>query len=346
MLDAGMDGCRLNMSHCSHKLGNQLVERVRRAAAEIGRPAAIGADLKGPKLRIGEVAGGSVVLEEGSRIRVTPKPQVSDAATVSVDYRHLAEDVREGDPILLNDGFIVLRVEEIAGGCVSCRVEKGGTLTSRKGVNLPGVPLRVSSLTEKDLADLAFAVDAGVDFLYLSYARSAAHVQEVRSACRGLGRELPVVAKIERQEGVDRLAEIVGEADGVCVARGDLGIEVAIGMVPGIQRDASRLCQQTGKLLMNGGQLLASMVSSPLPLRAEVSDLSTAVRDNLDAIILSDETASGAYPVEAVRVAAHVLEFAERYQMEHGRDSASDSSPDRGKGLRDGALFRAIHGRG
>lgn len=314
MLDAGMDACRLNMSHCSHELGRQIVGHVRSAASERNQAVAIGADLKGPKLRIGDVVGGSIALETGAALRLTSEPRLSDSASVWVDYDYLAADVRPGDPILMNDGFIVLRVEEVAGHEVICRVATGGQLSSRKGVNLPGIPLRVPSLTEKDLDDLAFAVEASMDFLYVSYARSADHIREVRAAARRLGRDLPIVAKIERREGVDHLSEIVDEADGICVARGDLGIEVPIGTVPWVQREASRLCHRAGKFVMNGGQLLASMFSNPLPLRAEVSDLATVVRDSLDAIVLSDETAAGHYPVEAVRMASHVLETAEQHE--------------------------------
>lgn len=314
MVDAGMDGCRLNMSHCSYELATRIIESVRRVASERGRPLAVGGDLKGPKLRIGEVRGGEVELHQGAALTLTTEPRLSDAVVVSVDYPYLCEGLRPGDPVLLNDGFIQLRVETLDGNNVACRVEKGGLLTSRKGLNLPGKELRVPLLTDKDLQDMAFAVHAGADFLYLSYARSAVHIREARAALERLGSSLPLVAKIERRDGVDRLAEIVDAADGICVARGDLGIEVPIGEVPGIQREASRLCRAAGKFVMNGGQLLTSMVANPVPLRAEVSDLATVVRDDLDAIVLSDETAAGAYPVEAVRIAAHVLELTERYE--------------------------------
>lgn len=307
-----MDGCRLNMSHCSHEQARALTGEVRRCAAELGRTIAVGADLRGPKLRIGEVAGGQVVLRTGLRVDLVAGNSPSDEAVISVDYPHLAEDVAVGRSVLLNDGAIVLRVEGVDGGRVTCRVVKGGPLTSRKGVNLPGVPLRVPSLTDKDVADLAAALDAGVDFLYVSYARSAAHLRAVRSAMRELGGEVPVVAKIERQDGVDALPEIVEEADGICVARGDLGIEVPLGTAPWVQREASRLCRAAGKFVMMGGQVLASMWENPLPLRAEVSDLATVVRDQLDAIVLSDETASGSYPVEAVETAATVFSVSER----------------------------------
>jgi pyruvate kinase len=243
---------------------------------------------------------------------------MSTAELISVDYPPLAEQVRPGSPILLHDGFISLRVECHTGGDVLCTVVKGGPLSSRKGVNLPGIPLRVPSLTEKDAEDMAFAVEAGLDFLFVSYARSRRHILDVRLALAKLGSALPLVAKIERQEGVDALAEITEEADGICVARGDLGIEMPIGEVPGVQRDAARLCLEAGKFVMNGGQLLASMASSPIPLRAEVTDLAAVVRDGLDAVVLSDETAAGDYPVEAVAMAASVLEAAEKYEARAG----------------------------
>lgn len=311
MVEAGMDGCRINMSHGSHDSARRLIATVRRVSRETGRPIAIGADLRGPKLRIGDVAGGSVSLQEGSVFHLTPEDRLSDAQVASVDYPHLLEDVRPGDPVLLNDGALRLRVEGVRRDRVVCRVEKGGELTSRKGVNLPGITLRVPSLTQKDLEDMAFAVEAGVDFLFLSYARSGEHVRAARAALSRLGAPLPLVAKIERQEGADALAEIVEAADGVCIARGDLGIETPLGAVPDIQSEAAELCRKAGKFAMMGGQVLASMVSSPTPLRAEVTDLVVIVRDGLDAVVLSDETAAGSYPVEAVRVAAEVLSWAE-----------------------------------
>lgn len=312
MADAGMDACRLNMSHCSHDLGKTLVATIRRLSAETGRPIAVGADLRGPKLRIGEVEGGRVLLDRGARLDLVSGRRPSDDRTISVDYRFLAEDVRPGSAILLNDGAIVLRVVETWRERVICHVEKGGTLTSRKGINLPGVPLRVPSLTNKDLDDLTFAVSNGADFLFLSYARSAQHIREVRRVMERLGARLPLVAKIERQEGVDALAEIVDEADGICIARGDLGIETPLGSVPEIQRQAVRLCRQAGRFAMVGGQVLSSMVESPIPLRAEVSDVAAAVRDGMDALVLSDETAVGAYPIEAVRAAAQIAAWTEQ----------------------------------
>ncbi|HEX2988723.1 MAG TPA: pyruvate kinase [Chloroflexota bacterium] len=318
MVEAGMDGCRLNMSHCSSGQARELAGMVRRISKEKGRPIALGADLRGPKLRIGDVEGSGVVLAQGSHVELTPEDRVSVPGLLSVNYPYLSEDVRPGDPILLNDGALRLRVEATVRDRVVCRVEKGGLLTSRKGVNLPGVPLRVPSLTEKDVKDIALAVELGVDFLYVSFARSRGHIMDVRKALQRLGSSIPLVAKIERQEGVDALSEIVDAADGICVARGDLGVETPLGAVPFIQREAAGLCHAKGRFAMMGGQVLASMVSSPTPLRAEVADLATIVRDGNDAIVLSDETAAGEYPVEAVRVAAQVMERTEQSAGQNG----------------------------
>ncbi len=323
-----MDGCRLNMSHCSHDLGRKLVATVRRLSAERDQPIAIGADLRGPKLRIGDVTGGSVLLEQGAILQLTSEDRVTDRQTISVDYPYLAEDLHNGDPILLNDGAIALQVEEVRRDRVVCRVEKGGPLSSRKGINFPGIPLRVPSLTEKDQEDLVFAVEARVDFLFVSYARSRTHLREVRAALKRLGSDLPLVAKIERQEGVDALREIVEEAEGICIARGDLGIETPLGTVPEIQREAVRLCRKAGKFVMLGGQLLSTMAASPIPLRAEVSDIATAVRDGFDALVLSDETAVGSYPVETVRAAAQVIARAERALSAEGPGRPTDPRPE------------------
>ncbi len=312
MAGAGMDGCRLNMSHCTPDWAREITSLVRLVAAERGRPMALGADIRGPKLRIGEVSGGRIVLDREATVRLTTGEDPSDPTTIYVNYLNLLEGLRPGDPVLLNDGAIQLRVEAIQGTAAICRVEKGGELTSRKGINLPGTPLKVPSLTPKDRVDLALALEVGVDFLYLSFARSAAHVREVRDEVARLGAAIPLVAKIERQESVDALREIVDAADGICVARGDLGIETPVGAPPEIQREAAALCRRAGKFVMNGGQLLSSMVSSPMPLRAEVADLSAAIMDGLDAVVLSDETAAGNYPVEAVRIAHQVMARAEQ----------------------------------
>lgn len=327
MIDAGMDGCRINMSHCSPEQARELVKAIRQLSLERNRPIAIGADLRGPKLRISDVEGESILMEEGTIIELTAEDRPTVPGLISVNYPYLSEDVRPGDPVLLNDGIFRLRVESVKQGRVICVVEKGGNLTSRKGFNLPGVPLRVPSLTEKDLEDISLAVEVQVDFLFVSFARSRRHIQDVREALAHLGASLPLVAKIERQEGADALAEIVDAADGICVARGDLGIETPLGSVPEIQREAVRLCRRAGKFVMMGGQVLASMVSNPTPLRAEVADIATVIRDGYDAIVLSDETAAGDYPVEAVRVAAQVVTTTESYISEEKAREEALSAP-------------------
>jgi pyruvate kinase len=329
MAQAGMDACRINMSHSTPEQTRELVQTVRRVAAELERPIGVGADLKGPKLRIGEIAGGSVHIEDGASFRLEVGERLGDSGVASVDYPYLLDDLRPGDAVLLSDGALALRVEEIEAGAVRCRVEKGGTLSSRKGVNFPGIALRTPSLTEKDLLDMRTALAVGVDFLYLSYARSAQHVDAVKSALWDRGADLPVVAKVERQEGAEALREIVEAADGVCVARGDLGIEMPLGAVPALQEEAGRLCRLGARLSLVGGQVLSSMVGNPIPLRAEVADVAAAVRDGLDGIILSDETSVGAYPVGTVAACARMLERAEeRWAAVGERRWAAIVSPD------------------
>lgn len=313
-----MDACRLNMSHCSHEMGRRMMDAVRGVERDLTIRIPVGIDLRGPKLRIGEVEGGALDLRSGSSVIVVGEGGVSNSGVLYVEYPSLADDLQPDSVILLHDGFISLRVEDVHGQEVLCRVVTGGQLLPRKGVNLPGISLKVPSVTPKDLADIEFACDAGADFLFVSYARSAQHIKDVRAAVAKHGQNLPIVAKIERGDGVKALEEIADEADGVCVARGDLGIEVPIARVPRIQREAARLCAQTGKFAMIGGQILSSMTSSPVPLRAEVADLASVVRDGLDAVVLSDETASGEYPVEAVSIASAVFEAAESYERQVG----------------------------
>ena len=329
MVEAGMDACRINMSHSSHEQTRTLVRLVRAISAEIDRPISIGADLKGPKLRIGEILGGSVILLEGEPYDLAEGDGPGDGTVARVDYPYLLSDLRSGDPVLLSDGTLVLRVEEIRQDCVRCRIEKGGILSSRKGVNFPGVRLETPSLTEKDQQDMIAAVRAGVDFIYLSYARSAKHVEAARDALRRIGARLPLVAKVERLEGVEALEEITWASDGVCVARGDLGIEVPLGSVPAIQSRAAKMCREHGRLGLMGGQVLSTMTTNPLPLRAEVADVATAVRDGVDGLILSDETAVGAYPIEVVQICGEILQRAEdSWQSGSASRAAAVISPD------------------
>lgn len=331
MAEAGMDAARVNMSHSSEHQIRELARAIREVSRELGRPVAVGADLKGPKLRIGTMRGGTVSLRDGASFSLRSGEGTGSEEVAYVNYRYLLDDLVPGRVILLADGAIVLRSEQRRHDSVVCRVEKGGDLSSRKGISFPGLPLRTPSLTEKDLADMAAAVSAGVDFIYLSYARSAEHVDAVRSALRGLDSELPVVAKIERPDGADAMADIAMAADGVCIARGDLGIEIPLGAVPPIQEEGARLCRERARLSLLGGQVLSSMVSSPIPLRAEVADVATAVRDGYDGIILSDETSIGAYPVQSVRSCAQVLQRAEeRWQARPGASWAVVVAPDGG----------------
>ncbi|MFH1808752.1 MAG: pyruvate kinase [Pseudomonadota bacterium] len=299
LIRAGVDVARLNFSHGTHAEHEALFHAVRAAAAEAGRPVAILADLCGPKLRLGKVEGGAVLLEKGATIEIVSGQGDSFVGTsqrVSTSYDELARDVRPGHRLLIDDGRIVLRVKESAGDVVTCQVEVNGVLKDKKGLNLPGVALSVPSLTPKDRDDLRFATALGVDYFALSFVRCA---DDVRAA-KLLAGDVPVIAKIEKPEAIDHIEEIVDASDGVMVARGDLGVEAGFEKVPLLQKRIIRTTNRRGKVVITATQMLESMVQNPAPTRAEVSDVANAVLDGTDALMLSGETAAGAYPVEAV----------------------------------------------
>jgi pyruvate kinase len=299
LVAAGMDCARLNFSHGDHKGHAALAERVRKAAAAARRPLAILADLCGPKMRVGTFAGGPVELVPGHRFVLTTRDGVGDAHGVSVTYDHLPRDAQAGGIILLDDGLLRLRVEEIQGEDVICVVEVGGTLSDNKGMNLPGAKLSAPALTEKDRRDLKFAVsELGVDYVALSFVRRPEDVREAQS----LAGETPVIAKIEKPEAIERLGEILDVADGAMVARGDLGVELGAEKVPLIQKRIIREVNVRGKLVITATQMLDSMIRQPRPTRAEAADVANAVLDGTDAVMLSGETASGRYPLESVRM--------------------------------------------
>lgn len=299
MLAAGLDCARLNFSHGTHEGHAQLAAAVRAAAARAGRPVALLADLSGPKMRVGRFPGGPIELVPGARFTLTTRDVPGDAHQVSQSYEPLPSDVRPGDVILLDDGRLRLRVlnADLSLGDVHCEVEIGGPLSDRKGLNLPGAALSAPALSEKDRADLAFAVETlQVDFLALSFVRRAADILEAKA----LAGHTPVIAKIEKPEAVDALDAILDAADGAMVARGDLGVELGPEKVPLLQKHLIREVNRRGKLVITATQMLDSMVAAPRPTRAEASDVANAVLDGTDALMLSNETASGAYPVEAV----------------------------------------------
>ncbi len=311
MMEAGMDAARLNASHADHEVLREEVLAVREASRMAGKDVAVILDLQGPKLRIGDFGEGSVVLREGGTFRLTTRTRPGDEEGVSVGLPWLPSALKPGDAILLDDGAIVLRVEEVAGEEVACRVLKGGTLSSRKGMNIPGVELPLPSLTEKDLYDLRLGLELGVDWVALSFVRSAKDVEALRRALGDLGGELPVVAKIEKREAVENLEEIVDAADGVMVARGDLGVEMPLEDVPLLQKRIIRAAARHGKPSITATQMLQSMIDSPTPTRAEVTDVANAVFDGTDAVMLSGETAVGKHPLRAVETMMRIVGKAE-----------------------------------
>ncbi|HXG12482.1 MAG TPA: pyruvate kinase [Gemmataceae bacterium] len=302
LIGAGVNVFRLNLSHGDHASHRAAYERVRAAADKLGEPVAVLGDLCGPKIRVGQFAGGKVVLEEGSRVTVTTRDVIGGPGLIPSQYEALADDVYPGDHILLDDGLLELEVEDIQGTEVGCRVVQGGVLKDRKGMNLPGVNLSTPSLTAKDKEDAYFLLDLGVDFLALSFVRRAADMEELRAMIKAVGRDTHIIAKIELPQALEAIEEILDVSDGIMVARGDLGVELPPETVPIAQRQLVARARAKAKPAIVATQMLESMIERARPTRAEVSDVSSAVFSGADAVMLSAETASGAYPVQAVEM--------------------------------------------
>jgi len=311
LVTAGMDVARLNFSHGTQDEHGQVIRRLRRAAAKAGRPVAVLQDLAGPKIRIGPIRSGPVVLEAGASITLTGRKVPGDADVVSTSLPSLAADVRKGDVLLLSDGALELEVVAIDDLDIRCRVVIGGPLSSFKGINVPARTLRTPSLTAKDKTDLRFGLRGGVDFVALSLVRDAGDIARARRAMRRAGGAVPVIAKIEKHEALDNMDEIVEAADGIMVARGDLGVETPLERIPQVQKVLIGKCRAAGKPVITATQMLRSMVDSPRPTRAEVTDVANAILDGTDAIMLSEETAVGKFPVEAVDMMARIAREAE-----------------------------------
>ncbi|MDF1563546.1 MAG: pyruvate kinase [Deltaproteobacteria bacterium] len=323
LIENGMDCARLNFSHGDHESHRRTYDRVREAAAKAGRPVAILQDLQGPKIRVGRLAGGSRALEEGARITLVSGAVEATGDEVPVDYPGLAGDLRVGDPIRLDDGLLGLEVEAIEGDRVVARVVDGGLLKDRKGVNLPGSAVSLPSLTDKDKADLELGLELGVDFVALSFVRGPEDLEAVRPYLGDPAEGgTPLIAKLERPQAVDCLDEVIAAADGLMVARGDLGVELPLERVPIIQKLAIEKINACGKLVITATQMLESMTRSSRPTRAEVSDVANSVYDGTDAVMLSGETASGEHPIEAVRTMSKIVrevEASERFRQGHAR---------------------------
>ena len=308
LIESGMNVARLNFSHGSHEEHLEVIKILRELSGVRKIPVAILQDLCGPKIRTGEVAKPPINLVPGREIILTTRDVPGDEKEVSISYHGLPKDVQPGNRIFVDDGLFELEVEKSDSTDILCRVINGGSLLSHKGLNLPGVRLSVPSVTEKDLEDLAFGLEAGVDFVALSFVREPNDVLRVKEEMAKSGVSIPVIAKIEKHEAVKNIEEILQCADGIMVARGDLGAEVAIEEVPLIQKMLIRRCNELSKPVITATQMLDSMIRNPRPTRAEVTDVANAIFDGTDAVMLSGETASGMYPLEALRMMSRIAE--------------------------------------
>jgi pyruvate kinase len=314
LLRAGVDVIRLNFSHGEPEEHLEVIRAAREIALSLDQPLALLQDLSGPKIRTGKVDGGAVELKDGAPLRITVDDVVGTSQRISTTYAPLAADVKAGDKILLDDGNLELKVEGVTAGEVDCRVVHGGALKSHKGMNLPGVALSTPALTEKDRRDLAFGVANGVDYVALSFVRKVADVVETKELIKSLGGTQRLIAKIEKREAIDDLPAILEAADGVMVARGDLGVELSTEEVPVLQKKIIDMANGTGKAVITATQMLESMIDNPRPTRAEASDVANAILDGTDAVMLSAESAAGKYPVEAVETMARIARYTEAHQ--------------------------------
>ena len=329
LIEAGMDVVRLNFSHGEREEHRRTIRRVREVSRRTGREIGILQDLAGPKIRLGELPDEGVDLKAGQHVNLAPD-HLAATGVLPVSYPHLLEDVSTGEPILLADGLVELEVERAEADHLVCRVVNGGHLTSRKGVNLPQANLRVAAFTDKDREDLEVGLAEGVDFVALSFVRHERDLEPVRARLTGQEHPPLLIAKIEKPQAVDRLEPILEAVDGVMVARGDLGVEMPPEEVPMVQKTIIAAARRAGRPVITATQMLRSMVDSPRPLRAEASDVANAVLDGTDAVMLSEETAVGSYPAEAVRVLDRVALEAEPY-LDHTKmmeDSLSPSVPE------------------
>jgi pyruvate kinase len=312
LLRAGMDVARLNFSHGSHANHAESIAILRAAATHIHKPIAILADLQGPKIRTGALAGGvPVVLRAGQKFVITTARVLGDSTRVSTVFKALPREVHRGDRILLSDGLIELRVRQVRGREVICEVVNGGALGEHKGINLPGVKLRVPALTPKDREDLLFALKHGANYIAVSFVRRPEDVVLAKTLVRRAGKDTPVIAKLEKPEAIENLDAILRVADGVMVARGDLGVEMSPERVPVVQKTIIKRAREFRRPVITATQMLESMTENPRPTRAEASDVANAIFDGSDAVMLSAETATGKYPVEAVSMMARIIEEAE-----------------------------------
>ncbi|MGJ5896313.1 pyruvate kinase [Streptomyces sp. V2] len=339
LVDAGMDIARLNLSHGSHAEHEDRLNRVRKAAEETGRGVGILADLQGPKIRLGTFTEGPVLLERGDAFTITVEEGAQgDGHSCGTTYAGLAADVTPGERILVDDGKVCLQVTSVDGPRVHTTVLEGGMVSDHKGLNLPGVAVSVPALSDKDEADLRWALRNGADIIALSFVRSGKDIDDVHRIMDEERRRLPVIAKVEKPQAVDAIEDIVAAFDGIMVARGDLGVEMPLEQVPLVQKRAIKLAKRNAKPVIVATQMLDSMIDNSRPTRAEASDVANAVIDGTDAVMLSGETSVGKHPIETVRTMAKIVEAAEEDILAKGLPPLTDHNKPRTQG---GAVARA-----
>ena len=317
LMQTGMDVARLNFSHGDHATHAENIRRIRQAADALGKPVAILADLQGPKLRVGIMQEGGVPIAKGENIVLTTESGTGEPGRIPVQFEHLPQVVRQGDRIMIDDGLLELQVLSAGGTEITATVVTDGIVNSNKGLNLPRADLSIPAITEKDRDDLRFAIEHGADWIALSFVRTADEVMDLKATIREMsmyGHETPVIAKIEKPEAIANIEAIIQAADGIMVARGDLGIEIAPEAVPMLQKMIIKKCNDYGKPVITATQMLESMERNPRPTRAEASDVANAILDGSDAIMLSGETAAGKYPVESVQTMVRIGTEVEREQ--------------------------------
>ncbi|MDQ2782742.1 pyruvate kinase [Lapillicoccus sp.] len=316
LVEAGMDIARLNLSHGEYSVHEGIYQSVRAASDHHGRAVGVLVDLQGPKIRTGRFADGPISLAVGDRFTITVDDILGDKERVSTTYKGMPGDVKVGDMLLVDDGKVSLRAVEVTDTDIVTETVEGGTISNNKGINLPGVAVSVPAMSEKDIADLRWGLTLGADMIALSFVRSAEDIKDVHAIMDEVGITLPVIAKIEKPQAVDNLEEIIETFDGVMVARGDLGVELPLEDVPLVQKRAVEIARQNAKPVIVATQVLESMIENSRPTRAEASDCANAVLDGADAIMLSGETSVGAWPIQAVRTMARIIETTEDHGLE------------------------------
>ena len=326
LIENGLNVTRMNFSHGSHEEHKGRMDLVKKVREKLNKPVALLLDTKGPEIRTGNFDQPEVLLEEGQKFTITMKDVIGTKEICTVSYKGLANDVVAGDTILIDDGLVGLRVEEVNGDDILCIVENSGIVKNHKGVNVPGVKINLPALTDKDISDIEFGISQGIDFIAASFVRKVSDVLAIREVLeRNNATDIQIISKIENQEGVDNLDDIIAVSDGIMVARGDLGVEIPTEEIPVVQKMMIAKCNKAGKPVITATQMLDSMMRNPRPTRAEVTDVANAIYDGTDAIMLSGETAAGKYPVEAVKIMATIAKRTEETLNYDNNETVTDA---------------------